>query len=158
MDFSDSDKVTILLNLLDRQIDEIQRREETEQKLFEWSTSLLLAAFAGVVALSQRSTPVPYAVFVKLLATVMVSIPVFLSILKITSRSAASVSNAEAVERIQSLLHLFEDSYYGSHSPYPKEWAGGLAKGRLKRTSPIYKSAMVASMALCVIATLWAIL
>lgn len=77
MMFSDSDKTAILLNLLDRQIDEIQKREQAEQKLFEWATSLLLAAFAGVVALSQKSTPIPQAVLVKLLATAMISVPIY---------------------------------------------------------------------------------
>ncbi len=52
MGFSDSDKASILLNLLDRQTGEMQRKEQAEQKLFEWATSLLLAEFAGVVALS----------------------------------------------------------------------------------------------------------
>ncbi len=158
MGLSDESKVTVLLNLLDRQVDEIQRREETEQKLFEWSTSLLLASFAGVVALSQKTTVLPQAVYVKLIATVMVGIPVFLAISRIVTRSSASVPNAEALERIQSLLHLFEDGYYGSHSPYPQSWAGGLASSRLKRKSPLQKSMILALMSICVIATIWLIL
>lgn len=158
MEFSESDKVTVLLNLQDMQVKEMHRREESEQKLFEWSSSLLLAAFAAIVALSQRSTALPQAVFVKIIASVMVGVPVYLAVIKIKGRSLASVGNAEAVERIQSLLHLFDDAYYGTHSPYPQEWAGKLAKGRLKRTSPIHKSVIIGLMAVCVIATIWTIL
>jgi hypothetical protein len=155
---SDESKVEVLLNLLDRQVDEIQRREEAEQKLFEWSTSLLLASFGGVVALSQKATVLPQALYVKLIATVMVGIPVLLAITRIVTRSKASMPNAEALERIQSLLHLFEDGYYGSHSPYPQSWAGGLASSRLKRKSPIQKSMILALLSVCVIATIWLIL
>jgi len=156
--FSQSDKVTILLNLLDLQTSEIQRREEIEQKFFEWSTSLLLATFAGVIALSQNDTPLPYSILVKILATVMIGIPVYFSILGIITRSSASKTNAEAVERIQELLHLFDDNYYGSHSPYPHEWVGRLAQSRLKRKSPIHKSVIIVTMACCVVATLWVVL
>ncbi|NJO73671.1 MAG: hypothetical protein HC833_07875 [Leptolyngbyaceae cyanobacterium RM1_406_9] len=158
MELSESDKVAVLLNLQDMQVKEMHRREETEQKLFEWSTSLLLAAFAAIVALSQRTVVLPQATFVKVIATVMVGVPVYLVIVKIKERSGASVGNAEAVERIQSLLHLFDDSYYGTHSPYPQEWAGQLAKGRLKRKSPIQKFVIIGLMAFCVISTIWAIL
>lgn len=66
--------------------------------------------------------------------------------------------NAEAVERIQDLLHVFEDGCYGTHSPYPKEWAGTSAKGQLKRQSPIQKSVILFLMAACVVATVWLIL
>ena len=47
MQLSDSDKLSVLLQLLEHQISEIKRREGREQQLFEWATSLLLAAFAA---------------------------------------------------------------------------------------------------------------
>jgi hypothetical protein len=59
VELSGSDKVAVLLNLQDMQVKEMHRREETEQKLFEWSTSLLLTALAAIVALSQRSAALP---------------------------------------------------------------------------------------------------
>jgi hypothetical protein len=158
VELSGSDKVAVLLNLQDMQVKEMHRREETEQKLFEWSTSLLLTALAAIVALSQRSAALPQATFVKVIATVMVGVPVYLTAVKIKEQSGASVGNAEAVERIQNLLHLFDDAYYGDHSPYPQEWAGKLAKGRLNRKSPIQKSVIIVLMAVCVISAIWTIL
>ncbi len=88
----------------------------------------------------------------------MVGIPIYLVVIRIMSRSKASMGNAEAVERIQDLLHVFEDNCYGTYSPYPKQWADTLAQGRLKRQSPIQKSAILSLMAACVIATVWLIL
>lgn len=158
MGLSDSDKITVLLNLLNCQIDEIRRREQTEQKLFEWATSLLLASFGVIVALSQKAALIQHAIIVKFIATILVSVPIGLITFRILGRSKASMGNAEAVERIQDLLHLFEDGYYGSHSPYPKVWSGTLAAGRLKRKSPIYNSVILALMAGCLVTTIWLIL
>jgi|CXWL01.1.fsa_nt_gi hypothetical protein len=158
MSLSDSDKTTILLNLLDRQTSQIERREQKEQQWFEWQTGLLLATFGAIVALAQRSSPLPYLVIIKSLATVLVGIPTLLVIYRIVRQKSRSVKNAETIERIQQLLHLFDEGVYGSQSPYPKEWAGNLAKGRLKRTTPNYYALILLLMMACVITTIWLVL
>ena len=109
MEFSVSDKTEILLHSLDSQIKIIEQGEEREQQLFQWSTSLLLASFGAVVALSDRPSTLPFAGTVKLLATALIAVPVGLSITWIFRRSSRSVKNAEVVERIEKRLHLFED-------------------------------------------------
>lgn len=74
MDISDSDKVTVLLQLLDTQLSAARYKEQREQNLFEWGTNLLLISFGSVVALSQRQSPLPNAVLIKFLASILISI------------------------------------------------------------------------------------
>jgi len=81
MEFSVRDKTEILLQSLDSQIEVIGQGEEREQQLFQWSTSLLQASFGAVVALSDRSSALPFAGTVKLLATALIAVPVGLSIM-----------------------------------------------------------------------------
>jgi hypothetical protein len=91
---SDSDKLNVLLQLLEHQIEEIKRREGREQQLFEWATSLLLAAFAAVIALSDRSTSLPYSFYVKLLATLLIAVPTAIIAYRILGYTRRSASNA----------------------------------------------------------------
>jgi len=158
MEFSTADKTSIVLYALDYNIKEIHRREEKQQQLFEWSTSLLLAAFGAVVALSSRSSPLPYTIPIKLIATALIAVPTFLFAYRILLHTRGSVANAKAVERIQELLHLFEDGYYGIRSPYPQEWEGKLAEGIRKGKTPIYYAFILSLMAMCVIVAIWLLL
>jgi len=158
MEFSSSDKASVLLNLLDRQIDEIQRKEQREQQWFEWSTSLLLATFGAVIAFSDRANPLPYPVIIKSVATILIVIPSFIATSRILVERSKATKNAQTVERIQQLLHLFEDGYYGVQSPYPPVWAGNLARGRLNRKTPVYYALILLLLMICVITTIWLIL
>ena len=159
MELSSSDKITVLLNLLDRQTDDMQRKGEKAQKWFEWAASLLLASFGVIVALSGRSSPLPYPILVKLLATILIVVPIILVIFRILAQARGAASNAKAVERIEQLLQLFDDGVYGSRSPYPQTWAGDyLAKLILKRRTPIAHILILGLMTACVVATIWLIL
>ncbi len=158
MDFSTSDKTTILIHLFDYQAREIQRREAREQQMFEWTVGLLLAAFGAIVALSDRDAPLLYPVPVKMLATVLIGVPTIIFAVRIRRYTERSVENAEAIDRIERVLHLFEEGYYGVDTPYPEEWAGGLSNRRKKRNTQNYYSAIMLLLAVCVIATVWLIL
>lgn len=159
MDMSNSDKVTVLLNLLNYQTNEMHRQEEIAQKWFEWSTSLLLAAFGVVIALSGRSSPLPYPILVKSLATILVIVPTVLFVIRILSRAIVAATNAQTMIRLEKLLHLFESEYYGSHSPYPETWAGDfLPDVILKRRTPISYTLVLGLMAGCVVTTIWLVL
>jgi hypothetical protein len=158
MDVSGSDKLTVLLHALSHQMSEIQRREGREQQLFEWSTGLLVASFGAVIALSDRASPLPYAFLVKLLATLLIAVPTGIFAVRILGYSKRSADNAEAIERIEDLLKLFDDGYYGSRSPYPPAWQGKLASGRRRRKTPFYYTFILILMATCVITTIWLIL
>ena len=159
MDMSNSDKVAVLLNLLNYQTNEMHRQEEIAQKWFEWSTSLLLAAFGVIIALSGRSSPLPYPIFVKSIATILVIVPTVLFIIRILSRPIVAATNAQTMIRIEKLLHLFESEYYGSQSPYPKAWAGNfLPDVILKRRTPISYTLVLGLMVVCVITTIWLVL
>jgi hypothetical protein len=139
MELSTNNKTEILLNVLDFNIKEINRKEEEQQKLFEWSTGLLLAAFAAVVALSGRTTP-------------------FLFIHRIMTRTKDAAGNADAVETIEETLHLFEDGYYGARSPYPKEWQGRLGEDIRKDKLPTYYALIIGLMVACVVTAIWLLL
>jgi len=158
MNLSDSDKLTVLLKLRDDQIGEINRRRGLEQKWFEWSSSLLLAAFGAVIALSNRSNPLPHSVVVKFLATVLILVPTLLSSYRIIREKRKSVGNAESIEHIQELLQIYEENVYGAASPYPKEWISRYARGMKKRQTLIFYSSILIVMGSCVAIAIWLIL
>jgi len=158
MELSSSDKTAVLLHVLKDQIDAIERRESREQTWFEWATNLLLATFGATVALAGKAASLPYPIVTKVLATALVTIPSGLIVSRILTSRKRQARNAKTVERIQQLLHLFEEGYYGTHSPYPNDWAGNLAKGILRRKTPLYFAAILALMASCVVVAIWLLL
>jgi len=138
MDISNSDKVTVLLHLLDQQIKAIDDRVMIESRWFEWSTNLLLAAFAAIVAISVISKPLPNLPIIKIIASILVMIPAILSTLRIRNTKKGMMINASVLEGIEELLHLFENGVYGEQSPFPPDWKGTLASGFPKRRTPTY--------------------
>jgi hypothetical protein len=157
-ELSASDRTNVLLKALDHQIKSLEQGEDRELQFTQWTTSLLLGAFGAVVALSDRSNPLPFPIPVKSLATVLVLVPVLLSVIWIFRRSRRSVRNAEAIERIERALHLFEGEYYGTDSPYPEKWEGKLVESRLRRKTPVYYSVVMILVAICVVAVIWLVL
>ena len=158
IDFSTSDKTTILIHLLDFQAKEIQRREAREQKLFEWTVSVLLAAFGAVVALSNRELPLPHPFWVKLFASCLIGIPTFIFCLRILKYSKKTIENAQAIDKIEGILHLYDEKTYGGVTPYPESWANGLSASRKRRKTQFFYSLIMAIMAVCVISTVCLIL
>lgn len=155
MDFSNSDKVTILLNQLNHQLDAVEDKRQREQKWFDWVSGMLLASFGVVVALSDRTNPLAYPFAVKFLASIMILVPTFIAVYRIGKEKSKAIKNAETAERIQQLLHLYDDGIYGKETPYPQAWKGKFAAGRKKRTTPIYYSFILFLMAACVVASIW---
>jgi hypothetical protein len=153
-----SDRVTVLLQALDYQIGAIKAGEDREQQLFQWATSLLLTAFGVVVAFADSSSALRFPFVVKSLASVLVTVPVILTIVWIFRRSKGSANNAKAIERIEKALRLFEQGYYGTDSPYPQEWEGGLVLSRGHRKTPLYYALVIGLMTVCVVAAVWLVL
>jgi hypothetical protein len=158
IDFTTSDKVTILLSIFEASNQTIQRREDREQKMFEWSTSLLLAAFAAMVALAGRAAPLPFPYAVKGIATVLITIPTGLFIYRINSSARGFLGSAHAIDRIGEALRLVEKGYYTEDSIYPERWSGHLSKRVLRRKTPKYYTAILVLMLLCVVASVWLLL
>lgn len=148
-------KVSILLNTLDFQLKEIQRRQDREQQIFQWSTSLLLGILGVIIALSDRALSLQFLAMIKLLATIMVVMPIGFSILWILRLSRQAVGNAEVVERVEGLLHLFKNDYYGIQSPYPETWEGKLKHNLKQRRTPLYYSIVLVIMTSCVVIAIW---
>jgi len=159
MQLSPEDKITVLLNRLDAHTSEIQRREEKESKLFEWATTVLLTVFAVVVALSDKLTSMPYQIFVKITASLLLIIPIVIFIIRILSERKSMYRQAIVVEHIEKDLHFFEDGYYVKDiSLFPDKWKGSFPDAMLKRKTPIFYSAILVVMLLGVITTIWLIL
>ena len=159
MELSDNDKLTLLLNRLDFHTTEIQRREEKETKLFEWSTTLLLTVFAVIIALSDRSSPLQYQVLIKVIASLLIITPTIIFISRILGERKSMHWQAQVIERIESKFHLFEESYYVEGvALYPTKWKGNLAESMLKRKTPIYYALVLILLAVGVTTTLWLIL
>ena len=155
MEFSNSDKVTVLLNQLSHQLEIIEQKRQREQKWFDWLSGMLLASFGVVVAISDRTNPLPYPIAIKALASIMILVPTFISVYRISREKNKAIKNAETAERIQQLLHLYDDDFYGKETPYPKTWKGKFAAGRKERTTPTYYSFILLLMAACVVASIW---
>lgn len=153
-----SDKITVLLNLLDFQLKEIQRRQDREQQIFQWSTSLLLGVFGAIIALAGNVSAIPTATTIKFLASLMILFPVLFSVFWIFRLSQQATHNAGVVDSIQQLLHLFETGYYGPESPYPQVWQGKLKGNLQQRRTPFYYSVVMITMVLCVVVTIWLVL
>lgn len=153
-----ADKTAVLLQLLQHQLSEIERRESREQKLFEWSTGLLAAAFGVVVALYEEGEPLSHAMVIRVLATILVAVPTLVLVVRIGRYQRMSIESAEVVERIEKSLLIFDKEVYGEDSPYPEEWEGTFAAKRAKRRTPIYYQGISILMAACVITAIWLLL
>lgn len=151
-------QVTILLHTLDFQLKEIQRRQEREQQIFQWASSLLLAVFGAAVTLHGSIATLPALDLIKLLASLMVLLPVLFSAGWILRLSGQAVGNAEVVNRIQTLLSLFDKTYYGAQSPYPSAWQDQLPANLRARRTPLFYVLVLVSMTLCVVTTIWILL
>ena len=75
MKLNDEHKLAVLLNRLDFHAHELQRSEEKETQLFEWSTALLLAVFAATLVLADPTKQQPNKQLTKLAAIFLVTVP-----------------------------------------------------------------------------------
>lgn len=161
MDVSGDQKVAVMLNRLDFHLREIERRQDVEIRLFEWSTGLLIAVFAVVIALSAPTSRLPNPLLTKSLATLLIAAPTCVFIYRILSDRKSQRRQAEIVQVIQTELHLFEKDYYAEgRALYPEIWnsVNTLPQAMMKRRTPIYYVAIMGSMLFCVAATVWFVL
>ncbi|MDJ0752235.1 MAG: hypothetical protein QNJ45_01870 [Ardenticatenaceae bacterium] len=158
MEFEQGEKIEILLSRLDFHVAEIQRRQENETRLFEWTTALLLAVFAVLISVSDISAIFANPVLVKWIATVMIGIPTAVFAVRILSENQSMARQGKIVEAIQEELRFFDKGVYiQDQSLYPNRWRHGFAQSMLTRRTPTYYVIVIVVMALCVIATLWLI-
>jgi len=157
-ELSNSDKTSVLLYALDFNLKEINHKEDEQQKLFEWSTGLLLASFAAIVALAGKTGPLAYPIHIKSLATGLIVIPTVLLVYRIITRTKDAIGNAMTAETVENLLHLFDEGYYGTHAPFPKEWRNSLAKYVRKDKLPAYYAMIIMLMTACVVTAIWLLL
>jgi hypothetical protein len=155
---STSDKTAFLLSALDFHIHEIQRREEKEQRIFDWCTNLLLITFGAIVALAGQAQSLAFPVFTKIVATIFIGFPTAIFVYRIMIQRTRTRRNAEIVQRIEEIFHVYEDEYYSREALYPKKWSGNLSKVVSRRKTPIYYSIIIVFLAICVIVTIWLLL
>jgi len=157
MELTPDVKAAVLLQMLQFHIDEVHRRQDAEKTWFEWISALLLATFGVVIALAGNTT-VRQPLIIKILATVMISVPTFIAGYRILKIAQSTQGNARMVERIQEILHLFDPGYYDVEALQPELWRGRLAQNMLKRKTPKYYVGIISLMALCVIFAVWLVL
>jgi hypothetical protein len=87
------DKTQVLLKAWEMQDDGLRRAAEREQRIFQWSTSLLIATFGAVVTLSSSVDQIqfPNPVVTKILITTVIVVPVTASIIWILRRAQRAV-------------------------------------------------------------------
>lgn len=159
MDLSKEEKVTVLLNRLDLHTGELQRREGTEDKLFEWATTILLAVFAVIIALAGSSSNFPNTMAVKLIASFLVSVPTVIFIWRILSERASIYRQAIVIERIEREFHFFEKGYYiQDEQLFPNKWHSSFPEASLNRKTPVVYAAILSVMAICVVIAIWLVL
>lgn len=158
MELTHSDKVQSLLFLLQFHYAEIVRREEREQKWFEWTAGSIMAAFGVVLALARSSTAIANPVIIKVIASALIALPTFLMSSRMLWQRKMIVGYAKAVEYIEKALNVFQKDYYGVPYVLPKEWEGQFSTSHRKRKEPQYYIGILILMAVCVIATIWIVL
>ena len=150
------DRIAILLNRLDFHTEEIRRRGDKEMQLFEWSTALLLAVFAIILALPDSASQLQYPTLVKVIATLLILFPTAAFAIRILGESKSMARQAEVIDRLEAELHFFDPDYYFAGAPlYPERWHGNLARAMLQRKTPIYLVAVMGFMLFLVISMIW---
>lgn len=158
LNISNSDKITILLNRLDFHTNEIQRREETETRLFEWATAMLLGVFIAVIALSGSSGSALSTTVNKVIASLLIGIPACLFSFRILGERRSQARQAAIIEKIENELKLFDKGFYlSANAVYPHNWQNNLAKSMLQRKTPVIYAAITVLMTLLVMLTIWLI-
>ena len=159
MELDTGDKIGVLLDRLNFHTTEMHRREEKEMRLFEWGTTLLLASFGAVLALSDRSSPLPYPVVIKALATLLVLVPTAIFCIRILSERKSMIQQANLVVKLEDALHLFKEGFYISmQSLYPDYWRVKLPDAARNRRTPLYFVIILLFLLACVTATIWILL
>ena len=159
MKLNDEHKLAVLLNRLDFHAHELQRSEEKETQLFEWSTALLLAVFAATLVLADPTKQQPNPQLTKLAAIFLVTVPTAIFVWRVLGERKTMVRQAEVIQRIEERLHLFDENYFFSGpSLYPDRWRGNFARSRRERKTPLYYSAVMIFMLIVVITTIWIVL
>lgn len=149
------DKTQILLKVLEMQDDGLTRASEREQQIFQWSSTMLLAVFAGIVTLATASDRKALPLMAKPLISLVILIPVILSIIWIFRCRKKAMEYARVFEKIEEILHLFEAGYYGPASLLPAHWSGQLVKTIRKSKTPVYYTVILLFLAICVIVSIW---
>ena len=152
----DGTKLTILLNILNYHLTEIHRREEKETKLFEWSTALLIAVFAVVIALAPSSNLIGRPYLVKVIASLLAVLPTVIFAYCVLSERKSMSRQAQVVEKIQEKLNVFDEGVYVDNDAlYPARWRNVFAANMLKRKTPLYYAATMLFMLFFVISSIW---
>ena len=158
------EKIQALLKLWEVHDAGLTRTVDREDLLFRWSTSVLLAGMAVIVVLTATCAPSAgvngslLGVPAKVLVTVSVVAPMLATLIWTFRRSRQSVRHAVILERVEGLLHLFDDGYYGDQSALPKDWENTYSASFRRRKTPLHHGFVLGTMTASLIAAVWIVL
>ena len=159
VDISFESKIEVLLSRLDYHLGEIEKRAGTETRYFEWATTILLAVFAVVVALADRTTSLPHPLAIKFVSTLLITIPAIVSSYRILDERKSMARQAEIVMKIEEYLGFYRQGYYFNEDTlYPERWRGKLAYNLAHRRTPIYYVLTVLFVGFCTVMSIWLLL
>jgi len=118
----DDKKFQILKLVHDTHRKEIAFHREALDRVFQWTTSLLLAIGGGLIVIGPKIST-SYGIGGPLLITVAVGVICFFAI-KLTNGNAKDINtNAKIVVKTDRLLKLFEPNYFkNDEAIYPEDW------------------------------------
>ena len=126
--------------------------------MFDWCTNLLLLSFAAIVAISGQVNNTPFALYVKIITTILILVPVSIFVLQIISYKSLIRRNTQMIEKIEDIFRVYENDYYTKGSLYPRHWQGKLTIAILRRKAPLYYSGILVIMTICVLFAVWLLL
>jgi hypothetical protein len=155
MDLNSSEKLTVLLKAFDHSREHNQQLRARAMTIQTWIGSILLAVIGGIIALGPDKLP-EFGAEIQLLLTIAVlSLFIFGWITEVLTFKARVIEANSAFEIVR-LLHLFEENYFGKHSPIfnVDDWSDW-KKNPLRKIGAIPSIAILFILTTVVTALIW---
>lgn len=151
------DKSAVLLAIWQEHNSGLRTTVDRENRYFRWATTLLIIVMGFLVIIgSVKLDRMPSTLF-RILMTVSLVLPVLVTIVLIFRRSRQAVRNTQVIERIEPLLHLFDQGVYGEQSPLPEQWKGHFSEIFQRRKTPLYYGFTLLILCACTVVGVWMI-
>lgn len=150
---SNDTEINLLVHFQNRTRDEINVLRERQDKIFTWSSNILLLVI-GALLVVDRSRPVAWSTqgsLGKVIASLAILVLVWFSVQWQQRLRRWQEENREVQNRIERLLHCFDRGFYGTEGDvalYPERWAEPSYHGRLSIWKRIFRVNYVSAIVL----------
>ena len=114
-------KLSFLLNLYDKQYEELQFRRNREMKVFLWTATILIGIISMWFSI-EAFRDMFYTWQWKLGATLAFIGLCLFSIIWLNRERRLSYDNCKVIATIDDILHAFDSNYYSDAPLLPKKW------------------------------------